>query len=136
MFIKILLEDQSSWNIPLVVGLTCIAVLYSFFIKRDTRIPLTHLQPFLFFLGLGLWYLASGSPLATISHLSFSLHMIQMSLLYFIIPPLILLGIPDSIFKQVYQLPMIKKEVNHCYALRWLSIFSLPYSYCIIYPSY
>ncbi|WP_449354855.1 cytochrome c oxidase assembly protein [Virgibacillus natechei] len=109
MFYTVLLGGQLTWNIPLVVGLTCIAVLYSFFVKRDTRIPLTRLQPLLFFLGLVLLYLATGSPLSTISHLSFSLHMIQMSLLYFIVPPFILLGIPEPIFKQIYKLPMIKK---------------------------
>ena len=54
-------------------------------------------QPILFFLGLGLLYVTIGSPISTISHLSFSLHMIQMSMLYFIIPPLLILGIPDSL---------------------------------------
>src|SRR5699024_5347963 len=51
-----------------------------------------------------------GSPLAAISHFSFSLHMIQMSILYFIIPPIFLLGIPEPLFRQLGKVPIIKKR--------------------------
>src|SRR5699024_5259569 len=58
---------------------------------------------------LSLIYVTMGSPLAAISHFSFSLHMIQMSILYFIIPPIFLLGIPDPLFQQLRKIPIIKK---------------------------
>ncbi|WP_369293410.1 cytochrome c oxidase assembly protein, partial [Alkalihalophilus pseudofirmus] len=53
-----------------------------------------HRQPFLFFSSLILFYLTTGSPFAALSHLTFSSHMVQMSILFFIFPPLFLLGIP------------------------------------------
>lgn len=61
-----------------------------------------------FFLGLILLYFVTGSPLYTISHLSFSTHMLQMSILYFIIPPIILLGIPGLFFQRIENVFMIK----------------------------
>ena len=63
----------------------------------------------LFFLSLALLFLIIGTPLAALSHLSFSLHMLQMSLLYFIIPPLILAGIPERLFEKLLKIPIIKR---------------------------
>lgn len=96
MFDDVWLQGQLLWNTPLLAGLIVAAALYGFLLMNFTN-GIIHLkQPFLFFLGLVLLYVTIGSPLSTVSHLSFSLHMIQMSMLFFIIPPLFLLGIPDS----------------------------------------
>ncbi|MFD1039384.1 cytochrome c oxidase assembly protein [Virgibacillus byunsanensis] len=108
MFYEVLLWGQLVWNIPLLVCFLGIAILYAYVLKQFTNLKLHNKQPLLFFLSLGLLCLIVGSPLSAISHLSFSLHMMQMSILYFIVPPLILVGIPDLMFKQVFKLPMIK----------------------------
>ncbi|MFC5603696.1 cytochrome c oxidase assembly protein [Sporosarcina koreensis] len=59
----------------------------------------------LFSLGVLLLYFTIGSPFTIISHLSFSLHMIQMSILFFIIPPLILLGTPENLYRKTLNFP-------------------------------
>ncbi|MFK9090185.1 cytochrome c oxidase assembly protein [Bacillus salipaludis] len=105
MFYAVWLEGQLVWNIPLLTGLICIAVLYGCLVTFYTNIKIYHKQPLLFFLCLGILYVTLGSPLSTLSHLSFSFHMMQMSILYFIIPPLFLLGIPESF-------PKILKGIN------------------------
>ncbi len=109
MFWDVLLAGQLVWNTQLLIVLICIGIVYTFFIHRFTTLKLYHKQPLLFFLGLGFLYLTIGSPLYNISHLSFSLHMIQMSILYFIIPPIILFGIPESICNQVFEMQRLKK---------------------------
>ncbi|WP_307794877.1 cytochrome c oxidase assembly protein [Alkalihalobacillus sp. BA299] len=108
MFNEVLLEGQLMWNTPLLVCLIGIAVLYALLVYRLTDIKIYYKQPLFFFLSLGLLYLTIGSPLTTISHLSFSLHMIQMSILYFIVPPIFLLGIPNNVFQKIWKIPMVK----------------------------
>lgn len=107
MFNDVLLEDYLIWNTPLLVGLIGMAVIYSLFVHRYTNIKWCGKQPLFFFLSLGLLYVAIGSPLTTISHLSFSLHMIQMSILYFVIPPIFLFGIPQQVFYSLRGSPFI-----------------------------
>jgi putative membrane protein len=55
-----------------------------------------------FALGLITIYVASGSPLAALGHhYLFSAHMMQQSLLYLAVPPLILLGTPSWWFERI-----------------------------------
>ncbi len=107
MDIDVLLEEQLMWNFPLLMSLMVIASIYSLFVHRITKIKLYQKQPLYFFFGLGLFYLSIGSPLTTISHLSFSLHMIQMSILYFIVPPILLVGIPSALFQRIRGIPIV-----------------------------
>ncbi|PLS04155.1 cytochrome c oxidase assembly protein [Neobacillus cucumis] len=98
------LEDQWVWNLPILSGLIGVGVLYILLLRSFTKLKVHHKQPFLFFLALTLLYLAIGSPLSTLNHLSISLHMIQLSLLFFVLPPLFLLGIPESFPPILYRL--------------------------------
>jgi cytochrome c oxidase assembly factor CtaG len=109
MFYAMWFEGQLLWNTPLLACLICIAVLYVVLVLSFTKIKLHQKQPLLFFLSLSIMYVIFGSPFETISHLSYSLHMLQMSILYFIIPPLFLLGIPDSFLQQVRQLSIFAR---------------------------
>ncbi|WP_167751361.1 cytochrome c oxidase assembly protein [Lentibacillus salicampi] len=109
MLYDVLLGGLLEWNIPFLAGFTCTAVLYVYLIKRFENIKIYHKQPLLFFLSLGLLYFIIGSPLSTITHLSFSLHMMQMSILYFMIPPLLLLGMPYRLYQQAWKIPILKR---------------------------
>ncbi|WP_176541228.1 cytochrome c oxidase assembly protein [Bacillus sp. AFS076308] len=91
-----LIEGQLVWNIPLMAGLFCMGVLYVALLRTHSELKVHPTQPLLFFSSLFLLYLTIGSPLSTLNHLLFSLHMIQMSILFFVIPPLFLLGIPET----------------------------------------
>ncbi|WP_102346044.1 cytochrome c oxidase assembly protein [Bacillus sp. Marseille-P3661] len=106
MVMNVLLNGQLMWNTPLLVGMIGIAVIYSLFVHRFTEIKLYQKQPLFFYLSLGLLCVSIGSPLTTISHLSFSLHMIQMSILYFIIPPILLIGTPSNLFQRIRETPI------------------------------
>lgn len=92
LFEVMLLIEENVWNIPLLICFLILFGLYLFFITKIKSITINPKQPILFLIGLSLLYLSTGSPLATLSHLSFSTHMLQMSVQYFIIPPLLLLG--------------------------------------------
>lgn len=47
-----------------------------------------------------LFYITKGSPLDLLGHLSFSVHMVQMAFLFLVIPPFLLLGIPEWIYRK------------------------------------
>lgn len=49
-----------------------------------------------FLTGLALLILVKGSPLTSLGHSLFFVHMIQQSILYLAVPPLLLYGLPDS----------------------------------------
>lgn len=97
----LLLADRLTWNIPLLLFFLYMTLLYGYLFKRITDSKLFSLQPFLFMTSFIILYAIIGSPLVAISHLSFSLHMIQMSMLYFIVPPLLLSSIPVSMLQYI-----------------------------------
>ena len=101
MLLSLLLEEHLTWNVPLLIILVCIICFYGYVCKRSRMGNFFSLHTSLFLIGVSLLYIMIGSPLTAISHLSFSFHMIQMSLLYFIIPPLLLLGIPEWMFMHI-----------------------------------
>jgi|SRR5690625_3552407 len=115
-----LFKDRLTWNIPLLIGVFIILFLYVFLLKKTTpeKTPYTHIG--LFFSGLCLFSSIIGSPLSALSHLSFSLHMIQMGILYFIVPPLLLLGIPYDMYRLITRLISFKLIRN---GLLWAKTF-------------
>lgn len=52
-----------------------------------------------FVLGATLLYLLLGGPVDLLGHLLFSIHMMQMAGMYLVVVPLLLLGIPDWLFR-------------------------------------
>ncbi|NRD76525.1 cytochrome c oxidase assembly protein [Bacillus sp. BRMEA1] len=126
MFFDVWLAGQSLWNTPLLAVLFGLNCLYLFFMKQSLKIKIYHKQPLLFICGLILFYFMIGSPFASISHLSFSLHMFQMSLLFFITPPLLLLGIPAQLWQPVWNLSILKK-IPPCTSLYTFAVLFLMY---------
>jgi cytochrome c oxidase assembly factor CtaG len=109
MFYEVMLLGNLIWNVPLLVFLISISIVYSFVLQHFTNIRIYHKKPLFFFLSLILLQLLIGSPLTAFGHLSFSIHMIQMSILFFIIPPLLLAGIPKALLELTFKLPLVKK---------------------------
>lgn len=103
MYYEVLFLGEWGWNLSLLFCLTIILGLYLFLLRRFNK------QLLYFLISLGLFYLTIGSPFTQLSHLSFSLHMLQMSILYFIVPPMLLLAFPDTMFKAAYNFSLVKK---------------------------
>ncbi|NDI36149.1 cytochrome c oxidase assembly protein [Chengkuizengella sediminis] len=92
----ILQSGLLEWNKQLFVFITLLSTVYwlltGLLIERGrTKIQSKHRLYFL--IGLFLFYICWGSPLYGFAHLMFSVHMLQMSLLYFLVTPLLLSGI-------------------------------------------
>ncbi|MGM8213085.1 cytochrome c oxidase assembly protein [Virgibacillus sp. W0430] len=100
--LKALLADHMSWNLPLLLLFITLSCFYFLLLHKQNRkwLAIFNRESYMFHLSLILLYLAIGSPLLAISYLSISLHMLHMSILFFVIPPLFLLGIPSIIYRQ------------------------------------
>src|SRR5690625_5162202 len=75
------------------------------FIKKSE--PTLNQQLF-FYSSLVLLYAVKGSPVDLLSHIMMSAHMIQMAILYFVIPIFMIRGLPTEWIEKVIQLPIIK----------------------------
>ncbi|WP_225229897.1 cytochrome c oxidase assembly protein [Sporosarcina quadrami] len=109
MTIEFLLTGQMTWKWPIIVIVFIVIAMYVRSIRIYTELSLRSLQPILFISSAVTLSIVVASPLAVLSHLSFSLHMIQMSILYFIIPPILLLGIPETFFVKLIEISRIKR---------------------------
>lgn len=91
------LEGHLQWNLTWLFVCSFILVIYMMFSYIRSNEKREKNQSFLFFLSILLLYLLIGSPLYSLSHLTISFHMIFMSVLFFIIPPLFLFGLQKEI---------------------------------------
>jgi putative membrane protein len=62
-----------------------------------------------FFIAMIILYAVLGSPLDLLGHIMFSIHMAQMALLYMVVTPLIIIGIPKWVWAHFVQLPIVRK---------------------------
>ncbi|PLR97414.1 cytochrome c oxidase assembly factor CtaG [Bacillus sp. T33-2] len=61
-----------------------------------------------FTVSIVLLYIIKGSPLDLLGHITFYAHMIQMAVLYLVIPPLMIFGIPHWVWRSVLGLRVVK----------------------------
>ncbi|TBL69954.1 hypothetical protein EYB31_34670 [Paenibacillus thalictri] len=64
-----------------------------------------------FALGIFLFYFALGGPLNLLGHFWFSIHMLQQSILYLVVPPLILAGLPAKFYSRTLQIPVVRSVI-------------------------
>jgi len=99
----------SLWSPGLILVLIIIGWLYGAAVHRwrhrfAESEPVSVKQQLFFYTGLFLFYVAEGSPLYYYAHhYSFSAHMFQQSLLYLVMPPLVLLGIPGWLVRPLFK---------------------------------
>ncbi|GHH97507.1 cytochrome c oxidase assembly protein [Neobacillus kokaensis] len=127
LYYALLLSGQLVWNLPLLTGLLLVALIYGVFVTYFTPIKIYQCQPLLFIVSLAVLYITIGSPLAALSHLTFSTHMVQMSILFFIFPPLCLLGIPVHFFRKISTIAAAKIFPKPIAALAVFAVLFLLY---------
>ncbi|MBE3594041.1 MAG: cytochrome c oxidase assembly factor CtaG [Candidatus Carbobacillus altaicus] len=59
-----------------------------------------------------LYYIVQGSPFYLMSHMIFSLHMTHMAILYLLIPPLLIIGIPGWAYAYLFRYRPLKRLVD------------------------
>ncbi|NPC92446.1 cytochrome c oxidase assembly factor CtaG [Bacillus sp. WMMC1349] len=101
---------RALWSPYFFGGVLLIIGLYFLLIKRlrsegdQTSIK----QISLFLTAMVLLYVSKGSPLDLAGHIFFSAHMAQMAILYLVVPPLLILGVPAWLWKKIFLRPVIQ----------------------------
>ncbi|TDL35157.1 cytochrome c oxidase assembly factor CtaG [Jeotgalibacillus sp. S-D1] len=78
---------------------------------------LTRKQIVLFSTAMILIYIVKGSPLDLLAHILFSVHMIQMAVFYLVIPPLLIVAVPNYMWKSL---------INHRFVRPLFKFFTKP----------
>lgn len=111
-FVQIFLY-ASNWNYQLNLLFVLIAVVYLLLTGplrkrfKDAE-PVKGSKKTFFLTGLIIYYFAVGSPLDLLAHELFSMHMLQMALMYFVVSPLLLIGFPIYLYRAVLRLKPLK----------------------------
>jgi putative membrane protein len=91
----------------ITAGFFLITIKYRSVFKNSE--PLTKSQAILFIVAMGLFYFTKGGPIDLMGHLMFYAHMIQMAVLLFIIPPILIISIPDWIWEKFWASTVFRK---------------------------
>jgi putative membrane protein len=113
MFSLDLFGFRANWSPFYFVSLVIVlAIYYLLVFKYYPRFKEsekgTSKQAVFFTTGIILLYAVKGSPLDLLGHITFYAHMIQMATLYLVIPPLLILGMPNWIWRGIINKPIVK----------------------------
>ncbi|GLY10608.1 cytochrome c oxidase assembly factor CtaG [Bacillus badius] len=108
---------QALWSPYFLALLLLLTVLYFFVTikwrnKFEGSEPLKKHQAALFVTSMVVLYAVKGSPIDLLGHIMFTYHMIQMAILYLVVAPLFLRGVPWWVWKKVIDRPVIKPVFN------------------------
>lgn len=104
---------RALWSPYFFLFLISVAIIY-FIITGPKRhlfgnVPKPTLkQQFMFYFAIVLIYLVKGSPIDLMSHIMMTAHMIQMSILFFVVPIFIIRGLPNWLLETIIDLPIVK----------------------------
>ncbi|RFU63398.1 cytochrome c oxidase assembly factor CtaG [Peribacillus glennii] len=126
---------RALWSPYFLVALVLITLAYFLLVTRyRTKFsgsePVTKKQSTLFVIFMALLYVIKGSPIDLLGHIMFSAHMIQMAFLYLVMPPLLILSIPDWLWRQVFSFSAIDSIFRRLTKpLIALLVFNLTFSF-------
>jgi putative membrane protein len=79
-----------------------------FYLIRKEKYKVTGKQQFFFVSSMILLYLMKGGPFDLLGHLMFSAHMTAMAIVYLAVPPLMILGLPQTLLREVINIKSIR----------------------------
>lgn len=102
--------DVKNWDTQLNLFFLSLCLLYLVMVR-------THLagwQKTCFLLSVLVYYISIGSPIVLLAHELFSVHMLQMSLQYFVVPPLLLMGLPTFVLRPPFKIRGVRSIISFC----------------------
>lgn len=76
--------------------------------KYSESEPLKKSEAILFVIAMVLLYATKGSPVDLMAHIMFTFHMVQMAILYLVIPILVIMGIPNWVWRKIVGIRVIE----------------------------
>ncbi|WP_210363691.1 cytochrome c oxidase assembly factor CtaG [Bacillus sp. REN3] len=84
-------------------------VVFKYYGRFKNGTPATMKQASNFTAFIIVLYLIKGSPVDLMGHITFYTHMIQMAVLYLVVPPLLIFGLPDWLWRSFLSLPVVNQ---------------------------
>lgn len=114
MFSLDLFGFRANWSPFYFLSLVLLLVgyyflVYKFYFRFNDGKRGTIKQVLFFTTGIIVLYIIKGGPLDLLGHIMFYAHMIQMAVLYLVVPPLLILGIPEWFWRFILNKPVIKQ---------------------------
>ncbi|MFD1955621.1 cytochrome c oxidase assembly factor CtaG [Paenibacillus thailandensis] len=106
---------EELWNPIFLFAVAAVIIGYYYVIGpwREKHAPgearATKLQQTMFIGAALLFYLVQGGPLNLLGHLMFTFHMVNMSVSYLIVPPMLLLSVPGFVWRKAFSSPWWRK---------------------------
>lgn len=91
----------------ILVGLYILYAVVTEKLRRPDEPETTLGQKFSMLAALIVFYIGFGSPLDLLAHITFSAHMLQMVFVYMVAPPLLLIAIPEWLYKRLFDTPYL-----------------------------
>ncbi|WP_019416071.1 cytochrome c oxidase assembly factor CtaG [Paenisporosarcina sp. TG20] len=104
---------QALWSPLFILFSILIIALYLYITTQSKYIvegsqPVSKKEISAFVIAIVLLYIVKGSPIDLIGHILFSVHMTQMAILLMLVPPLLITGIPNWIWRKVIENKFVK----------------------------
>lgn len=95
---------RALWSPYFACFILAVIIGYFLLFKRDA----VRRQKIMFLAAMLLLYITLGSPLDLLSHIVFSAHMLQMAILYLLIPPLLITSVPEAGWQKAINFPVVR----------------------------
>lgn len=105
---------RAMWSPYFIIFTLSIAIIYLLIVRGPLlerfkgSAPANLKQISLFLSGIIILYIIKGSPVDLLGHLMFSFHMTQMAVFYLVVPPLLLLGMPDWLTRSILDIKVVR----------------------------
>lgn len=125
---------QALWS-PYLIGVIVFLIIVYFLVtvvwRNNFKVsePLKKSEAINFLVGMFLFYIIKGSPVDLTSLITFTMHMVQMVFLLFVLPIFIIRGVPWWIWKVVIEAPVVGKIFKYfSFPVVSVLIFTLTFS--------
>lgn len=99
---------EELWTPLFFFAMAAMVILYFYLIgpwreRHFAQEPPASIKQKMLFVGAAiLFYLAHGGPLNLLGHMMFTFHMVNMSISYLIVPPMVLVGVPGFVWRRMF----------------------------------
>lgn len=125
---------QAVWSPMFLFGTIAVIIGYLYVVGpwREKHFPMeasaTTMQKNIFITAAILYYISNGGPFSLLGHIMFSFHMVNMSISYLIVPPMVLWAVPAFVWKKIFSAPFWKKLRLFMHPIVTLILFNMTFS--------
>jgi len=127
-------SPQAIWSPMFLFATIAVVIAYLYIIGpwREKHYPMEKKvsggQIALFISAAVLYYITNGGPSSLLGHIMFSFHMVNMSISYLIVPPMVLASVPSFVWKKVFSAPIWQKFKFLMHPIVTLILFNMTFS--------